>query len=63
MCVSPDGFSLLDSYMFETAIRVDFQHTNPCKRTLYVSFMRDGLRAATGKHPFFSGCGDNRESN
>jgi hypothetical protein len=52
MCVSPDGFCLLDSYMFESRIRVGFQHINPRRRMLYVSFMPDGLRPATGKYPF-----------
>jgi hypothetical protein len=53
MAVSPDGYCLLDSYMFERRIRVGFQHTNPCKYTLYVSFMSDGLGSPTGKHRLF----------
>jgi hypothetical protein len=55
MCVSPEGFCLLDSYMFAHHIRVGFQHINPCQGMLYVSFMPDGLDPPTGKHPLFKG--------
>jgi hypothetical protein len=39
--------------MFESRIRVGFQHINLRKWILYDSFMFDGLGSPTGKHPLF----------
>jgi hypothetical protein len=63
MCVSPVGFSLLDSYMFKTHIRVGFQHINPANVRFMSLFCPMALAHQRVNTHFLGICGDNRWSN